>query len=129
MRKTNRNGALLGLGLLGAAALVGIAQPATAQRPRDVQQRSTVVVRERVIVQRAGWRNNRRNFINIEGRVISDLRGNSFVLRRDNGTTQQVRVASGEPWRLSRRDRVRAYGFTNQNGVFQAQSVTILRNR
>jgi hypothetical protein len=129
MKNTNAKGALLGLGLLGAATFVGIAEPATAQSHRVVRQGETVVVRERIIVQRAAGRNNRRNFTNIEGRVISDSPGNFFVLRRDNGTTQQVRVASGEPRRLSRRDRVRVYGFTNQNGVFQAQSVTILRNR
>lgn len=124
MINISRKGALLGFGLLGVTVLGGIAQPASAQS-RYNSRNDVVVVRERA----GNWNKERREYRTIEGRVIQDLRGNDFLLRRDNGTTQRVRVMYNEPRRLSRNDRVRAYGFTARNGVFQAQSLTILRNR
>lgn len=67
-------------------------------------------------------------FRTLDGIVTSDLRGNDFVVRLNNGQTVRVVAVRGESRRISRGDRVRVSGrFTGSS--FQASSVNITRNR
>jgi uncharacterized protein YdeI (BOF family) len=76
---------------------------------------------------RPGYNHQSRNFRTLEGRVVEDLRGDSFVMRTYGG--EQVHVhRNNEPSRISRGDVVRVYGYSS-NGVFHAQNLTTLRNR
>jgi predicted RNase H-like nuclease (RuvC/YqgF family) len=72
--------------------------------------------------------NNRRDFRTLDGIVTNDLRGDAFALRANNGRHLRVVVRGNEPRRISRGDRVRVHGYSD-NGIFRAQSVSILRNR
>lgn len=72
--------------------------------------------------------NRRSDYRTLDGTVTNDLRGNAFMLRADSGQLMRVQVQGNEPRRIDRGDRVRVSGFSNNN-VFQAQSLTILRNR
>jgi hypothetical protein len=64
----------------------------------------------------------------IEGVVVQDLNGNSFLIRTNNGRQIRVVARGGESRRISRGDIVRAYGSFNGNS-FNAQNVSIIRNR
>jgi len=219
MRKTRSRGIVMGLGLLGIGALVGLAQPVSAaprarvkQERKDVKAARKNVEEERKDLRKADTRPERReerreltaaerrlqnekqdlqraqlrraqlqkeqarreqlrreqlrreqlrreqlrreqlqrqrqsvqnrnyrpgyqsrsnyqnrNYRTLEGRIVDDLKGDSFVLRRDNG--ERVRVyLNNEPDRLDPGDRVRVNGYFS-NGIFRARSFDILRNR
>ena len=74
------------------------------------------------------YQNNRRDFRTLDGIVTNDLRGDAFALRANNGRHLRVVVRGNEPRRISRGDRVRVHGYSD-NGIFRARSVNILRNR
>jgi hypothetical protein len=64
----------------------------------------------------------------LEGVVTQDLKGNSFIIRTNNGRQIRIIARGGESRRISRGDVVRVYGNYAGNS-FNAQSVNILRNR
>jgi hypothetical protein len=66
-------------------------------------------------------------FQSVTGVVTNDLDGNDFILRTAGGNLR-VMMQSGEPGSLNQGDRVQVSGYY-QNGTFQAQNLSFLRNR
>ncbi len=118
MKTTKKHGILLGLSIMGTAALVGASQPAQASPDVMVQP---VQYSERLT--RSG-----RTYQLLTGRVTNNYRGNDFLLMIDRGSTYRIRVLAGKPRSVSYGDRVQVYGYY-RGGVFQAQRFRMLRNR
>ena len=92
------------------------------------------------------YRDRDDNFYNstrsLEGVVVNDLRGRDFVLRLQNGRSVRVQLNEREPKRLIQGNRVQVQGYFeqtnrdnrsntryNENQVFRATNVRILRNK
>lgn len=87
----------------------------------------TLFIADKVRILNNAGGNNVGQQITLSGRVVRDVSGRDFDLRRDNGEITRVRSLRAEPIRLSNGDRVTVRGHF-EGTLFIARDVDIKRN-